>query len=291
MPAMRVKKSRKNSALTIRDGPSQTKFLAEHHPGTRQDGREAVAMAKNYTHGEVIARHFHRRGQLIYAYSGLMTVTTGSGAWIVPPQRALWMPPGIAHEIKVSGDLKMRTLYFEPNTPSELAFPRSCAVIEMTILMRELVLRAVELETGGYDHDRQLQNLLRVLVDEARKPPALSFHLPMPHDPRLTKICRALLANPAANLTLPMWGRRVGGSSRTLARHFLAETGVTFAQWRQKARLLASLPKLARGEPVSSVALDLGYESPSAFSAMFRKTLGAPPSSFIFGNERAISII
>ena len=290
---MTAKKSRKDSPLRAVRQASLTKVLAEHplHPGSRHDGRAAVAMAKNYADGEVIARHSHRRGQLIYAYSGPMAVSTESGAWVVPPQRALWMPPRIAHEIKVSGDLKMRTLYFEPNTPSELAFPRTCAVIEMTILMRDLVLRAVELEAAEYDHSQQFQNILDVLVDEAGKPPVTSFHLPMPYDQRLLRLCRALLANPAANLTLPMWGRRVGGSSRTLARHFLTETGITFAQWRQKARLLASLPKLARGESISSVALDLGYESPSAFSAMFRKTLGASPSSFVLGDERTISII
>src|SRR6185437_807498 len=150
--------------------------------------------------------HFHRRAQFIYAYSGMMTVITDGGAWAVPPQRALWMPPGIAHEIKVSGELKMRTLYFEPDTAIERAFPRSCAVIEVTMLMRELILRAVELESENEAGGTRFQNLLKVLLDEIGNPAVLSFHLPLPADPRIAKICRALMADPAVNFTLPMWG-------------------------------------------------------------------------------------
>jgi AraC-like DNA-binding protein/quercetin dioxygenase-like cupin family protein len=287
------RKRGENNGIRIKSGPPLNKFPIEHphHPGNLQDGRAAVAMAENYADGEVIARHFHRRAQLIYASSGLMTVTTASGAWVVPPQRALWIPPGVAHEVKASGDLRMRTLYFEPNTSTELIFPQSCTVIEMTILMRELVLRAVELESGKEDCDRRFKNLLRVLLDETGRPPVLSFHLPLPADPRLAKICGALLADPAVKLTLPMWGKRVGGSARTLGRHFSKETGMTFAQWRQKARLLASLTKLARGETIASVSLDLGYNSPSAFSAMFRKKLGASPASYISGAEREILVL
>jgi AraC-like DNA-binding protein len=116
------------------------------------------------------------------------------------------------------------------------------------------------------------------------------FHLPLPADRRLKKICHELIDNPALDLSLPMWGARVGGSARTLARRFLAETGITFAQWRQRARLLASFPRLARGDSIAMVAMDLGYDSPSAFSAMFRKALGSPPTGFMAQGNREIAI-
>ena len=103
----------------------------------------------------------------------------------------------------------------------------------------------------------------------------------MPHDPRLARICRALGADPGSTRTLEDWGREAGGSGRTLARLFVRETGLTFAAWRQQARLLAALARLAAGEPVTRIALDLGYASPSAFAAMFKRALGAPPSRYL----------
>jgi AraC-like DNA-binding protein len=55
---------------------------------------------------------------------------------------------------------------------------------------------------------------------------------------------------------------------------------MSFGPWRRQALLLASLSRLAAGEPVTNIALDLGYDSPSAFTAMFRRTLGVTPSRY-----------
>ncbi|WP_213767877.1 helix-turn-helix transcriptional regulator [Caballeronia sp. dw_19] len=258
--------------------------LPPEHPGERRDAHTVAIMAKDYPDNAIIARHAHRRSQLVFASTGVMTVATSRGTWVVPPQRAVWMPAGFEHEIRASGILQMRTLYFEPETDIERAFPPECAVIDVTPLMRELILRATSLEIDKHAQQARLERLVAVLLDEAQSISILSLHLPIPDDPRIARICEELIADPSIELTLAEWGRDVGASSRTLTRQFLTGTGMTFTQWRQRARILASLPKLARGETILSVALNLGYDSPSAFGAMFRRTLGATPTAY-FHND------
>ncbi|MCA6122748.1 AraC family transcriptional regulator [Bradyrhizobium sp. WSM 1704] len=73
-------------------------------------------------------------------------------------------------------------------------------------------------------------------------------------------------------------GRRLKLTSKTMHRLFAKETGMTFGEWRQQAHLLFALERLARGERVVDVALDSGYASQSAFSAMFRRHFGVPPN-------------
>jgi AraC-like DNA-binding protein len=126
---------------------------------------------------------------------------------------------------------------------------------------------------------------MALILDELRVLPVLPLNLPMPRDARLLKICSAILDDPANPLTLPGWGRRVGASSRTLARSFQRETGLTFGRWRQQARLLEALSRLAQRQDVTTIALDLGYDSPSAFTSMFRRALGRTPSTYFLNTS------
>ncbi|HYM31502.1 MAG TPA: AraC family transcriptional regulator, partial [Candidatus Cybelea sp.] len=122
--------------------------------------------------------------------------------------------------------------------------------------------------------------IMSLILDEVRALPALPLHLPMPSDARLKRVCAAIVAEPGAKATLVAWAAEAGASGRTLLRLFQRQTGMTFAAWRQRARLLAALGRLAAGEPVTTVAIDLGYDSPSAFTAMFRRALGTTPSRY-----------
>ena len=130
---------------------------------------------------------------------------------------------------------------------------------------------------------------MTLILDEIAALPTVALDLPLPRDARLGRICRALSAEPGATRTLSDWGREAGASPRTLARLFVKETGLTFAAWRQQARLLAATAMLGAGEPITRIALDLGYESPSAFTAMFKRALGAPPSHY-FGGGRVAAL-
>ena len=239
--------------------------------------RDIVAWADSYGAGEVVPAHRHRRAQLLHAVTGVMTVTTPDGSWVVPPHRALWVPPATDHAIRMTGAVSMRTLYVEPATAA--AMPRQCCVLSVSPLLRELILRAMELPRL-YDTEGAAGRLIALILDEIRVLPALPLHLPMPAEPRLAKICGRLRHHPEDGRALEAWGRSVGASGRTLARLFHRETGMSFGAWRQQARLIAALARLGAGEPVTAVALDLGYESPSAFTAMFRRSLGITPSRY-----------
>jgi AraC-like DNA-binding protein len=240
--------------------------------------RPVAAMAKEFEDGHHIAPHTHERAQLIFAADGVMTVTTPEGSWVVPPLRAVWMPAGVTHEIHMAGAVAMRTLYVRPDAAGRL--PGRARVIAVSTLLRELILRACTLPVL-YDEAGPDGRIVALILDEIAALPTLALDLPMPRDPRVRRICQALRADPGATRTLSQWARTAGASSRTLARRFARETGLTFADWRQQARLLAAMARLAAGESITTIAMDLGYDSPSAFSAMFRRTLGTSPSRYL----------
>jgi AraC-like DNA-binding protein len=203
-----------------------------------------------------------------------MTVLTTAGAWVVPPQRAVWMPAGMQHAIRCATRLEMRTLYVD--TSARNGLPPGCGVVNVSPLLRELVLAGGQAPGDG--PRREL--LAALLLEEIRAAALAPLHLPEPEDARLKRITTALGADPGDRRTLAAWGQEVGASVRTLSRRFLAETGMTFRQWQRQARLLAALVRLAQHEPVTTVALDLGYDSPSAFIHAFRLALGTTPGRY-----------
>ena len=214
--------------------------------------------------------------QLIHAVSGAMTVCTDHGSWVVPPTRGVWVPAGVEHWITMAGAVRMRTLFIAPERAT--ALPDQCAVVAVSPLLRELILAALTVDQHAAT-SRDVQ-VLDLAVEEIRSLEVQPLHLPMPAEPRITRICHALLADPADKRPLAAWAAWAGLSERTAARAFIASCGMSFGRWRQQLRLIDALTRLARGEPVLNVALDLGYDSPSAFSAMFRKALGRPPSAY-----------
>ena len=121
---------------------------------------------------------------------------------------------------------------------------------------------------------------MNVILDLVQTLKIAPLDLPMPTDVRLKKISETLTVNPSDNRTLEDWGKSVGATNRTLSRRFRFETGMSFRQWRQQMRVLESLRRLGREEQVTTVALDLGYDSPSAFIAMFKKALGKTPGQY-----------
>jgi AraC-like DNA-binding protein len=240
--------------------------------------RAVRSLATDYPKGHLIARHHHDWSQLIYARAGVMTVVTAQGAWVVPPQRAVWMPAGMEHAIRCATRLEMRTLYMDTQACHRL--PAACGVVNVSPLLRELIV--VGVQAPGQGARREL--LVALLLEEIRAAALAPLHLPEPEDPRLRRITAALGADPGDPRTLESWGKEVGASVRTLSRRFLAETGMTFRQWQRQARLLAALVRLAQREPVTRVALDLGYDSPSAFIHAFRRALGTTPGQY-FGRD------
>ena len=240
-----------------------------------------VAYGRDLEAGAVLPFHRHRRAQFVYASSGVMTVTTPSAAYVVPPQRAVWMPGGVLHQIDARSDVAMRSLYIEAIETNHL--PTEVCVLQVAPLLRELVVAAVA-SGPAYELDSPQSRIMDVILDQIRVQAVVSLALPMPTDPRLRKIVQVLITDPADQRGLDEWASVVGASKRTLTRLFPAQTGMTFRTWRQQRRLLRALELLASGRNVTAVALELGYESTSAFIAMFRRSLGQTPTQYL-GNS------
>jgi AraC-like DNA-binding protein len=239
--------------------------------------RPLAAVGVAYRDGQRIPRHRHREAQLIAAISGVMTVTTSEGRFVVPPQRAVWVPPRTEHAIRMTGEVAMRTVYFAPELAAKL--PARGCVVQVTPLLRELVLRAVDFPRRWTPGGREAR-IAALIVDEIEHARVAPLHLPLPADPRAARVTRALHAAPEDARRLTALARSAGASPRTLARLFQRETGMSFRAWRQQLRLLRALERLAAGEAVTRIALDLGYQSPSAFIAMFKRAFGVSPSRY-----------
>ena len=238
--------------------------------------RPLAAMAKSFADGFVITPHSHRRDQLLYAVTGTMRVHTGREAWIVPPDRAVYLPAGLVHSIEISGNVEMRTVYIEADAAPGL--PSTAAVLEISDLLRALILALIE-EPVLYDDAGRGGAIARLTLSEVARARRLPLVIPMPRDPRLHRLCTALLSNPSHRFTLDTWAGHTGASPRTLARLFEREVGLTFSVWRQRVRFHNALESLVKGEPVARIAERNGYRSASAFTAAFRKGMGVPPSS------------
>jgi len=239
--------------------------------------RAVSAMPKDFACGFEIKPHHHERAQLIYATAGTVRVSTEDGVWVVPPLRAVWVPAGVTHSLVMMTDTTMRTLYVRSD--AAVSMPTVCRVMSMTPLLRELIVRATELPVQ-YDESGPPGHVFALILSELQGLQSLALQLPMPRDARLRGLCQALLKSPGDQRPLEAWADTINASARTLARRFQSETGLSFGAWRQQARVLEAMGRLGSGEAVTEVALDLGYESVSAFSAMFRRAAGASPSEY-----------
>jgi AraC-like DNA-binding protein/quercetin dioxygenase-like cupin family protein len=247
------------------------------HLSYHATARPLVAMEVDYPSGVSTGVHVHPSAQLLYAIEGVMIVRSVAGSWVVPPNRAVWLAAGLEHEVRMCGNVKIRTVFVEPSASPDL--PAATCVIAVSPLLRELIVAAVSIPLDGM-RDARDERLMRLLLDELRELDVQPLHLPMPGDPRVRKICESLVKRPDDATTAEQWADRLGVTPRTIHRLFSRETGLTFGQWREQARLLHALERLAQGQRIIDVALDSGYASQSAFTAMFRKHFGIPPSAF-----------
>lgn len=240
----------------------------------------------NYPTDWHIEPHSHRKAQLIYCCAGVMTVETAHGQWVAPPNRCVWIPGGVTHEIMINQAAGMRTLYVEPLARPDL--PRSPRTLTVSPLMRELILAAVistqAPDPADFAPGTVNGHLADVLLDQILTLPTSELHLPYPSDRRLQPICAGLTTDPADRRNLKDWAAHVGASDRTIERLFMQETGMTFHRWREQMRVLKSLTLLGSGHAVKNVALELGFANPSTFIAMFRKIMGVTPGAYLKGS-------
>jgi len=236
--------------------------------------RQVAVLARTLEPGHIIPLHMHLRGQILHATTGIMRVETADTAWILPPARALWMPPQWPHSVTTRSHVEMRTVYIAPEACGDLSTKPVLA--EISGLLRELILALLE-EPADYDEAGRGGIVSRLILSELRRLPERRFDVPMPRDPRGLRVAQMLLADPSIDHDLDRWADVSGASRRTLARIFRKETGHGFAEWRARLRAIDGLARLSDGASVAETAASVGYASPSAFSAMLRRTLGDPP--------------
>jgi AraC-like DNA-binding protein len=237
-----------------------------------------VALPSEYPDGHTVPEHRHSRSQLLHALTGVVLVRTRYGRWIVPPDHAMWIPAGIEHEVDMLGNVSMRSVYVAPDAIEGL--PERLRVVGVSQLMRSLIVEAVSLPDEVRLSIRG-ELLLTLLLHEIPTMPERPLGLPFPAEPRLAALCRRFVAAPSSRATIDEWSDTVGMSRRTFTRVFHRQTGLSLSTWRQQALLFAALPRLADGEPVTQVALDLGYDSVPAFTTMFKRMLGKAPRDYL----------
>ncbi|WP_397450958.1 AraC family transcriptional regulator [Pseudomonas sp. NA-150] len=242
-------------------------------------------LARTYPRGLYVEPHEHVWGQVLYAMSGVMWVETPNEALVVPPQRAVWLPPGIPHGIRVVSDLQMRNIYLRPAIAATLE--STVQVLEVGKLLRELILGLVDQgpDQQGQEYYEALVGLALLELKRARRS-VMKIPMPSDSDRRLVNLCQAVMGSPSLDISFEQHAENAGASVRTLSRLFQRSLGLGFADWRRQVQLATAVAELIQGVPVSSIARELGY-SPSSFSDMFRRELGMSPSQYPLGERAA----
>ncbi|AIT09044.1 AraC family transcriptional regulator [Candidatus Francisella endociliophora] len=226
--------------------------------------------------------HTHSRGKIFCVESGLIHVSTPNGSWVLPSNRAGWIPPDVPHKIRICGTVRGWVIFILPERCEHLS--ESSHVIPMSEVLRALALRATEWsKTDSLTVEQE--HIANIICNEVRSAPEESLHLPMPKSQKLLKVANAIIDNPSIDKTLEEWSSFGAMSPRTLRRIFLAETGLSFSRWRQQAQLARGLDMLAQGISVTQVSDSLGYASPSNFIAMFRKAFGKTPKQYFLNTS------
>ncbi len=225
--------------------------------------------------------HSHPWAQVAMSATGVIRMSAGRSTFLVPPSRALWIPPGIEHVVNVVEDAEIRTLYIHPALwpAQQVQAWRGCRVLEVSTLLRECVAQ-LDTDAGQREPSERERHLSALVIDELLRASRVPLGVELPEDKRLRALCEAVIEQPARWETLDQWARAAGASGRTVARLFRSQLGTSFGQWRQQVLLAHALTLAARKRPMASIAAELGYASPSAFSAMVRRAVGAPPSRF-----------
>ena len=241
-----------------------------------------------------VVPHRHPWAQLAVSATGVVRLTVAHGTYLVPPSRALWIPPGVEHAVTVLETADLLTLYLhqprgrcgpEVARPQQAAW-QQCRVLEVSGLLRALALELDARADGtrpplSGDALRREGRLSALVLDELRRARPVPLGVDLPADKRLRALCEALLSDPGRHVTLEGWARDCGASPRTVARLFRSELGTSFVQWRQQVLLARAVALAARKMSMGAIAAELGYASPSAFSAMVRRSVGATPSRFL----------
>ncbi|WP_410210269.1 AraC family transcriptional regulator [Aquirhabdus sp.] len=249
----------------------------------------ASVMPKSYQARHQVDLHQHERGQLIYATSGIMELSTKDELWLIPPRFGVWIPAYTPHKMTTKTNVDLNTLFVDTQHWNK-AFPTEPCGVEVSSLLHELLIRAASFPIE-YSPQSVEWKTIDLLVEELQWTKGISLLTPAPSmDKRLQDLCHILIINPSDNHSLEEWSSQVGATTRTLSRLFKQELNTTFSLWRQQLRIVHAIPSLMAGKPMSEIAHQLGYSSQSTFTVMFKKIMGKTPTDYIAWANRQSAV-
>lgn len=253
-------------------------MIQHRHPDDYENvPRAVVGIGNDYPTSFELAEHSHRRGQFLYAARGVVAVSTPGGAWVAPVERGVWIPAGTPHSVRMVGAVQTRSVLVDQSASARLA--ETCRVVAVSPLLRQLLVAAAEVP-AEYDEGGRDGLVMDLLVAEICRAPVIPILVPFPRHAALAQRCHRFLESPRAGETIDDWSHALAMNRRRFTRLFRRETGMSFAEWRQQACLSVALPRLASGDSVTAIALDLGYDGPGNFSTMFKRLVGVTPSRY-----------
>jgi AraC-like DNA-binding protein len=260
---------------------AETPITAIKGGSHRATGDGVHLVARHYRKGVRLDTHMHREAQLVYAARGTMQVTTPKGRWLVPPDRAVWVPARLEHSIDVLADIEMRTLYFDLAWLAR-EHPRARLDAEFVVRVSQLLHQAILALFDGRNDPGRTELLVKLTMLELHQAEDSTTFIPLPHEPRCRRAADIVLGDPTGSHEIEALARAVGTSARTLSRLFASETQLSFKSWCQRARIAAAIERLSVEANVSvkQLASDLGYASVPAFSHAFRQVTGKTPTAF-----------
>jgi len=230
--------------------------------------RALLAVGNTYPSGHEHAPHAHRRSQLLHAVTGTMVVSTDQGGWVVPPQQGLWIPAGVTHGFRMIGEVSTRSVYVEPR--NDCGLPCHCCVLGVSTLLQQLLIAAIDLPVS-YEEGSRGEAIATLILHELRIASRRPLTLPFPRGKSLLAKCIRFLERPSGGNATDAWANELAMSRRSFTRLFRSETGLSLSEWQRRATVLQAINRLATGEAVTTIALDLGYSSPAAFTSMFTR--------------------
>lgn len=244
-----------------------------------ETSREAIVVSRTFSERVEFPMHSHDRGQFIYILEGTVNVITKNDSWLAPTRYAIWVPSGMEHEMHMCDQVTILNIYISPEAASRLKLPGISRALEISPLLQSLLLEAAGIDSD-YDLQRRDGRLMALLLDEISLMPELPLRVSLPKDRRIYRACSHMVTHPSADFSIDDAARIAGVSRKTFTRIFRMNLGVSFTQWRRQICMLAALGRLRQAEPITRIALDLGYSSPSAFTVSFRNTFGVSPTTF-----------
>ncbi|MFY7864015.1 AraC family transcriptional regulator [Roseateles sp.] len=290
MPSPKRSPSQRPSARPSTRGRTSLPPLdpQRYAPSAERPVRAKARLMENWME---IHAHHHDWGQLVFSISGVVRVNTPDATFLLPPSRALWIPPLREHAVTAVERADLRTLYLHQAPGADAQAGSSIRpdwqeprVLEVTPLLRELVLQMARLnepsETVATAPEPREHWIASLILDELQRAKRLRLGVDLPQDKRLRRLCEAILQAPQRHAALADWAAEAGASERTISRLFREQLGSSYAQWRSQVLLAKALTLAARQLPMGLIAAELGYASASAFTAMVTRTVGMPPSRF-----------